>query len=529
MSTAERGARPHATAGTGTVACVQPEKTTRRGIIVAGAVGAGALLAPGARAAVRRDPTARAPALLARGGAFPQGVMAGQPNLRAITLWTKLARPERPGPLVLELSRDAGFARTLLRQRIAVDPETGIARARVRSRRLAPGEHYFYRWRTADGSSPVGRFKTLRPADSAEPVRVGVFSCQMFFLGYFNGHTGLAEEDLDLVVCLGDYVYDTYLDLVRTEPKPTGASGTAETLAEYRAKFAAYRSDPQLRAMHAAHSFLPVWDDHEVTNDYDGDAGPAGGRGTSFAERRANAYRAWFEHMPVQRPPRQRDRVYRRVRLGRHLDLFALDARQYRDPAASLLGPAQQEWLTEGLARSRASWKLIGSPVPMFDLNGPGSVDVTGASAGSWQAFPKDRRALGEAVLARGIEDVAVVSGDAHAFYTGTNTTLGGTAGRPFATEFCAGTLAASNSGTSAFESLAPASVPALSAADLRANPHLVHSDPVEHGYAVIEAGSDALEVTYRAVGTIQTEGSPVRNLARFEVPRGTVRVDRRF
>ena len=340
----------------------------------------------------------------------------------------------------------------------------------------------------------------------------------MFFLGYFTGHRALAEEeDLDLVLCLGDYVYETYLDLTRTEPRPDGAEGGAQTLAEYRAKYAAYRSDPDLRAMHAAHPFLAVWDDHEVANDYAGEDVPGGERATP-SQRRANAYRAWFEAMPVERPPRARDRTYRRVRLGRHLDLFALDTRQHRVPGRTLLGDAQQGWLTEGLARSGATWKALGSSVLLMDLDGPGSESITGASAGSWQAFPERRAELARAARAKGIEDVVALTGDAHAFYAGTVAQDG----RPWATEVCAGTLAASNAGTSVFEGLAPVSAPALQAADQANNPHLAFSNAADHGYAIVEAGPDALDVTLRAVSTIQRPQATIRDLQRFTVRRGT-------
>jgi alkaline phosphatase D len=318
-------------------------------------------------------------------------------------------------------------------------------------------------------------------------------------------------------------VYETYLDLTRSEPRPAGADGGAETLAEYRAKYAAYRSDPDLRAMHAAHAFLPVWDDHEVANDYAGGDVPGGRREPDPARRRQHAYQAWFEAMPVERPPRQRDRIYRRLRVGRHLDLFALDTRQYRVPKRTLLGAAQEEWLVEGLTRSRATWKVLGSSVLMMDLNGPGSESITGASAGSWQAFPDSRAALGEALLRRGVQDVAAVTGDAHAFYAGTVATRSGAAGRPFATEFSAGTLAASNAGSSAFESLAPASAPALAAADRANTPTLAYSNAVDHGYAIVEAGPRALDVTFRAVETIQRPRAAVRDLARFTAPRGEI------
>jgi alkaline phosphatase D len=393
----------------------------RRAFVAAGLAGVAA--GPSALAAPprRRDRTAARPAPpLARGGSFPQGVMAGQPAQRAVTLWAQHAEAERPGPLRLEVAADPGFRRVVHHERVTGDGETAIARRRVLTRRLRPGQTYWYRFATADGSSPVGRFRTLRPPDSREPTRIGVFSCQMFFLGFFTGHAALAREDLDLVVCLGDYIYETYLDLTRSEARPEGASGGAETLAEYRAKYAAYRSDADLRAMHAAHAFLPVWDDHEVANDYAGDDVPTGEREPDPAQRRRNAYRAWFEAMPVERPPRRPDRIHRRLRLGRHLDLFALDTRQHRVPGRTMLGADQEGWLVEGLARSQATWKLLASSVLMMDLNGPGSENVTGASAGSWQAFPDRRRALGDAVLDRGVRDVAAVTGDAHAFYAGT-------------------------------------------------------------------------------------------------------------
>ena len=278
--------------------------------------------------------------------------------------------------------------------------------------------------------------------------------------------------------------------------------------------------------MHAAHAFVAVWDDHEVANDYAGERVPPGQRERDPARRRLNAYRAWFESMPVVRRSPNPYRTHFPLRAGRHLELFTLDTRQYRVPGQTLLGTAQERWLTTALTRSRATWKVLGSSVLMMDLNGPGSESITGASAGSWQAFPQRRRVLGETVLRGGVRDVAAVTGDAHAFYAGNVTTTGTTAGRPFATEFCAGTLAASNAGTSAFEGLGPVSAPALGQADRANTPTLAFSNAVDHGYAVVEARSDALEVTFRAVDTIQRPRAAVRDLARFSVRPGRVGVD---
>ncbi len=473
---------------------------------------------PAAATAAR---TAYRPTPLARGGRFPQGVMSGQPNQRAVTLWTQHAEPERPGPLLLQVARDPEFRRLVHQQRVA--PGAQATRTRVRSRKLQPGEQYWYRFASAGGASPTGRFRTLRPPDSREPTRIGVFSCQMYFLGWFTGHAALAAEDLDLVVCLGDYVYETYLDgFSRREDRPAGASGGAATLVEYRAKYVAYRQDDALRAMHAAHAFLPIWDDHEIANDYAGDTGPPGRDERPFAARRADALQAWFEAMPVERPPRERNRDYRRVRIGAHADLFVLDGRSYREDGRTLLGKAQTDWLNTGLGRSGATWKLLGNPVPLMNLESPGSADITGVNAGSWAAFPQERARLGETLLAKGTKDVVALTGDAHAFYAGQVTTTGGEGGVPFATEFVCGTLGATNAATTALlEGVAPVSDTTLGALDRAANPHLAYSEPARHGYAVVEAAADALRVDYRSPATIYRPTSTTSTIASFAVERG--------
>jgi phosphodiesterase/alkaline phosphatase D-like protein len=170
---------------------------------------------------------------------------------------------------------------------------------------------------------------------------------------------------------------------------------------------------------------------------------------------------------------------------------------------------------------SPATWKVLGSSVLMMDLNGPGSESVTGASAGSWQAFPERRRELGEELLDRGVRDVAAVTGDAHAFYAGTVRTERGTAGRPFATEFCAGTLAASNAGTSAFEGLRPASGPALEEADRRNTPTLAYSDAASPRLRRRRGARGRAGGHVPRVDTIQRPQAAVRDLARFSVARG--------
>jgi alkaline phosphatase D len=165
-----------------------------------------------------------------------------------------------------------------------------------------------------------------------------VFSCQKYHQGYYTAHAGLANEpDLDLVVCLGDYIYE---EVNKNTPVPerrdtTGANGDGEimTLEEYRQKYALYQGDPDLQAMHAAFPFAAIWDDHEVENDYAGATpGDAVDRRVPFEQRKTNGYRAWRENLPLLAPAGAERVIYGRVPLGANADVFLLDERQYRDP-----------------------------------------------------------------------------------------------------------------------------------------------------------------------------------------------------
>jgi len=245
-----------------------------------------------------------------------------------------------------------------------------VVRARV-GEGLRPGEQYFYRFATRGADSPVGRFVTARPRDSREPVRIGFFSCQDYQAGFYTAHAGLAQEpDLDLIVSLGDYIYErTFFDGPDVRRDATGANGDAEvqTLPEYRAKYQLYRSDPNLQAMHAAAPFMAVMDDHEVEDNW---AADQPGEATldprvGFLDRRRNAFLAYREWMPFGRVDcPEPNRFYRHLRLGANAELFLLDTRQYRDdqpcgdrffvpcaestqPGRTMLGERQKAWLKD--------------------------------------------------------------------------------------------------------------------------------------------------------------------------------------
>jgi alkaline phosphatase D len=236
---------------------------------------------------------------------------------------------------------------------------------RLQSAKLRPGEQYYYRFLTCDRSSPVGRFRTLRPADSNQPVRIGFFSCQEWNGGYYTAHAALAEEqDLDAVVCLGDCIYERdYYNGPRNDTTGPNHDGDVQSLPEYRDKYRLYHTDSNLLRVRETHSLIATWDDHEVEDNYagdqPGDATP--NHRIPFLQRHAAAYQAFFEHMPKVRDPSAPDRVYGGVTLGRHADLLVLDQRRYRsdqpcgDPVAqpcpesedagrTMLGAEQKAW-----------------------------------------------------------------------------------------------------------------------------------------------------------------------------------------
>jgi len=299
----------------------------RREFIGAAAAGYGGLILGGVPvdpAMARRARRRRTP--FAKNGAFSLGVAAGAPFSKTGTVvWTRLDGFRRDRLLKLEVARDPGFRRVVHRRDVrARSSSDHTVETRLRGKFLKPGREYFYRFHTKNVDSPVGRFRTLPPSDSREPVRVGFFSCQDYQAGYYGAHAAMANEDLDLVISLGDYVYErTFYEGPADRRDTLGANrdGEVQTLPEYRAKYRMYRGDRNLQAMHAAHPFVAIWDDHEIEDNWAG-ANPGEATGQTrvpFLQRRDAGYRAFFEYMPfapVRGNPALGDFLYRKVDLG---------------------------------------------------------------------------------------------------------------------------------------------------------------------------------------------------------------------
>lgn len=520
----------------------------RRTFLARGAAAGGALALGAANPIALASSRRIRPEPLLREGAFRHGVAAGAPGQRSITLWTRVSDSDRPGRVELEIARQADFRRVVERRLVRVAAvRDSTARALVEGGALRPGEEYFYRFSTRAGSSPVGRFRTARPPDSREPLRIGFFSCQDYQSGYYTAHAGLAREDLDLVVSLGDYVYERSFFERGVPPErrdSTGDNGDADvqTLAEYRRKYALYRSDPNLQAVHGAAAFAAIWDDHEIEDNWAGDlpgeATPPAQRRVSFAERRRAGELAFFEWMPRFRMPAGSSRIFGRLRLGGNAELFLLDTRSHRDDQpcndsfllppcfdgesrdATLLGGAQKAWLKDALRSSPARWKVIANQVMIMALDLLPAVPST-INPDAWDGYGRERRELLEHLHRTGTRDVTFITGDIHSFFAGEVRTNGRISGRRVATEFVGGSI--TSQGLEQFVDAPLATEPAVRAL----NPHLRYAELRSRGYGVLEARPDELLVSYRSPRSVAVPTSPMRTLARFRVAAGDPRVQR--
>jgi alkaline phosphatase D len=526
-------------------------KVDRRTFLAAtlAAGGAVSLGSDPAAAAARRCRThKRARIAQATGVRFDQGVAAGQPSCRGITLWTHVEGLDRSANVTLEVATDPDFRRVVARRSaVASAPRNGAVHTRLSGCPLVAGERYWYRFSTRDADSPVGRFRTARPPDSREPVRIGFFSCQDYEEGFYTAHAGLAaEDDLDLVVSLGDYIYENANaeDEGVRDDRTGDESQEVLTLDHYRAKYGLYHSDTDLQALRAAHPIMAIWDDHEVDNDHAGlnaDVEEV----VPFPERRANAYRAFFEAMPRIRARRDRDRIYGAIPLGRTAELILLDERQYRSdqpcdgvqtascpeassPSQTMLGARQKAWFQNRLRSSPATWKLVGNQVMMMSLDAPAGNPL---NPDQWDGYKVERQEILTDAARRGVENIAFLTGDIHVFFAGQVTPSGrqphpGTTNLQFggsvATEFVGGSMTSSGEAVEAGEPTIQEIVNDLTDPVIRANnPHIVFSEAQRRGYGVLEARADRLDVTFRAAQTVRQPRSEVFDLARFRVAAG--------
>jgi alkaline phosphatase D len=368
-------------------------------------------------------------------GTFASGVASGDPTSDAVVLWTRVGSGDGEVAVGWAVARDEAFTDVVRSGQATASPARDHT-VHVDVTGLAAGTTWWYRFEALGARSPTGRTRTMAAADDPAEVRLGVVSCASYAAGPFTAYRHLAETDVDLVVHLGDYLYDA-----GEGPRSHDPAADPTTLADYRRRHAQQRSDPDLQALHAAAPMAAVWDDHDVA----GNAWRGGAPGHDphvdgpWEERRAAALQAWREWLPVRSPdPARPERIWRELRLGGVADLLLLDTRhdgrerQLRpdDPDGleaprALLSEEQHAWLGERLAGSRAPWRVLANQVVLTPLAYAVPDVLAGAAAGlgvsvdgmvvnpdAWDGYPAERSRLLAALAAAGPS--VVLTGDVH-------------------------------------------------------------------------------------------------------------------
>ncbi|MBM6406074.1 alkaline phosphatase D family protein [Phycicoccus sp. CSK15P-2] len=414
--------------------------SSRRTIIRAGAVVA-AGTATATHAVVDSRPSAAA--VTPRTDPFTLGVASGDPAPDGFVIWTRLAldplaedglggMPSSTFRLGWQVATDERFRHVVDRGTVPADPRRAHT-VHVEVHGLRSGREYFYRFRLGRHVSPAGRAVTTpRPGESPAALTMAFASCSNLPAGWFTAYRHLAAERPDVILHLGDYQYESAGDGVGRHH----AGPETTTLAGYRQRYAQYKSDPDLQAAHAAAPWLAVWDDHEVDNNYADEMPEKPAEAPTFLERRAAAYRAYYENMPLRRTsvPRGPDlQLFRRVGWGSLATFHMLDTRQYRsdqacgdgfkdcpdasDPSRSLPGTEQEAWLLDGFRRSRARWDLLGQQVFFGRRDRDESEEALVVSMDAWDGYPASRRRVTQGWVDAGVRNPVVLTGDVHAHW----------------------------------------------------------------------------------------------------------------
>ncbi len=478
-----------------------------------------------------------------RFGAYPfsLGVASGDPEPRGVVLWTRLApdplngggMPDAAVPVRWEVSSDQRFKKVVARGTEPARPELGHS-VHVEVDGLDLGSEYFYRFKSGSEISPVGRTKTAPRRNAAlRELNFAFVSCQQYEHGYYTAYRRLAEEDLDVVFHLGDYIYE----YGPNEYVATGGnvrvhnSPEVMDLLAYRNRHAQYRSDSDLQAAHRAFPWVVTWDDHEVENNYADEISEDNVDPALFLQRRAAAYQAYYEHMPLRRRsvPRGPDmRLYRRVPFGDLVSFNVLDTRQFRDdqaagdgnkppnpeqadPNRTLTGAQQERWLFNGLQRSRARWNVLAQQI-FFAQRDSKAGSAQGFSMDSWDGYLGSRGRVQDALRRFDVSNPIVLSGDVHANWA--NNLLADyddPDSKVIGTEFVGTSITSGGNGSDT-----RADTPTT----LAENPHIKFFNNLR-GYVRCHVTEDEWRSDYRVLPFVSTRGAAISTRASFVVADG--------
>jgi alkaline phosphatase D len=496
------------------------------------------------------------------GNPFTLGVASGSPRHDSVVLWTRLhlanflghsKLPDATIPVQWQIAKDEQFTQPLQQGIANALPALGHA-VHVELQNLAPDSWYFYRFMVGDYTSTVGRTRTFpAPQALSAKLRFAYASCQRFESGYFSAYHHMAREQLDAVVFLGDYIYEYNSRGANTARQLPGfLPAFADTVEGYRMRYAAYKSDPNLQTMHAHCPWIVTWDDHEVYNDYAATQGED--LSPNFMQRKAAAYQAFYEHLPLRASTliagfdslktNGELRIYGAFNAGKLANFLVLDDRQYRDnqacpkpgrgggsmvraeecaelfdPNRTLLGNAQENWLDQSLAKTTSQWNIIAQQTLVGRRNYSPSDKPAKAllQTDNWDGYPAARQRMLSSIQAHQPSNPVFVGGDIHQNWVGhIKADFTKPSSQTIATEFC-GTSLTSGGGANddKFKDR------------LANNPHFVFADAEQRGYGVVELTPKRMTTTLRVIDDVRLAQTRAKDLAVFHLESGSHTIER--
>lgn len=461
---------------------------------------------------------------------FALGVASGEPAADGFVIWTRLApsplnldgfggMPDQPVTVEWQVANDEYFSD------VVASGSTTAVRASAHSVHvevtgLPAGRVYWYRFRANNHTSQVGRTRTA-PAVGTSPALTMLFaSCAHYASGYYTAYRRMAEENPDLILHLGDYIYESGATDIRAHLPAKEIT----TLADYRVRHAQYRNDVDLQAAHQVAPWVVVWDDHEVENNYAnlvrGDSSPTG----DFRARREAAYKAYYEHMPLrsaQLPSAENLQLYRRLRWGSLATFHMLDTRQYRmdqacgdgsqecpaadDPARTITGATQESWLLAGLGQRLATWDLIGQQVFFAQrLNN----DAGARSMDAWDGYTANRKRIQDGWQTRGNTSTVVLTGDVHKHWAANIMNNYTSQDKIIGTELVTTSITSGGDGNATDDGTASR------------NPH-VKFNKNQRGYVRTRTTPTQMTVDFRVLDKVTTRDYPIKTAKTYVVQAG--------
>jgi alkaline phosphatase D len=471
---------------------------------------------------------------------FQLGVASGDPAADGFVLWTRLApqplegggMPHEPVWVHWRVAEDEAMTKVVAKGKEVASPDWAHS-VHVEVTGLRPDRWYWYEFRAGAEISQRGRTRTLESPDRAahetSMLKMAFASCQHWEAGFYTAYKHMLEETPDLVFHLGDYIYEG--------PAKEGQirkhnSDEIMTLADYRNRHAQYKSDPFLQAMHRNAPWVVTWDDHEFDNNCAGDCCEHQDVvAADFLNRRAAAYQAYYEHMPLRVacvPKGPGMKLYRSVRHGGLVDFHVLDTRQYRtdqpngdglkcpgpeslNPSATMLGAVQREWLLGELGKSRATWNVLAQQVMMARVDRFKGEEER-CSMDHWPGYEVERQAVLNAFRDLKVSNPVVLTGDIHTHWANELPCVPGQPDSPVAgCEFVCTSITSKGNGKEVPNYLA----------DLKSENPCVKYHGDHRGYVSCTISSKMWRTDFRTVDFVTRPGAKLNTPASFVIESG--------